>query len=127
MLNNEIIEVSNLPKTWIIDIDGTICKHNGYIVDGHDTLLDGVKSFFMDMSKNDVVIFVTSRKKKYASITEQFLKDNMIRYDHIIYDVPFGERILINDKKPSGLLTSIGLNTERDSFCKYKFVINDNL
>lgn len=127
MLNNEIIEVSNLPKTWIIDIDGTICKHNGYIVDGYDTLLDGVKSFFMDMSKNDVVIFVTSRKKKYASITEQFLKDNMIRYDHIIYDVPFGERILINDKKPSGLLTSIGLNTERDSFCKYKFVINDNL
>ena len=40
------IEVSALPKTWIMDIDGTICKHNGYKIDGHDTLLPGAKDFF---------------------------------------------------------------------------------
>ena len=33
------IEMSILPKTWILDLDGTIVKHNGYIEDGFDTLL----------------------------------------------------------------------------------------
>lgn len=33
--------VFSLPKSWIIDLGGTIVKHNGYIIDDHDTLLDG--------------------------------------------------------------------------------------
>ena len=40
------IVVSALGKTWILDIDGTVCKHNGYKLDGHDTLLPGAKQFF---------------------------------------------------------------------------------
>ena len=35
--------LSTLPKTWIFDLDGTILKHNGYKIDGEDTLLPGVK------------------------------------------------------------------------------------
>ena len=34
--------LSTLPKTWILDLDGTIVKHNGYKMDGVDTLLPGV-------------------------------------------------------------------------------------
>ena len=40
------MELSPLNHTWLIDVDGTIVKHNGYIIDGQDTLLDGVKEFF---------------------------------------------------------------------------------
>ena len=73
------IEVSALPKTWIMDIDGTICKHNGYKIDGHDTLLPGAKDFFATIGREDKIIFVTSRTKEYAKMTEKFLTENGIR------------------------------------------------
>jgi hypothetical protein len=74
-----------------------------------------------------MIIFITSRTEKERELTENFLDNNLIRYDHIIYGAPFGERILMNDRKPSGLITSIAIETERDIFCKTKFVINENL
>lgn len=122
-----IIEVSSLPKTWIIDIDGTICKHNGYKLDGTDTLLDGVKEFFSKIKSEDTIILTTSRRKEDAKKTEMFLNNNGIKFNHIIYELPYGERILINDRKPSGLNTSIAVNTDRDVFCKINFIENHNL
>ena len=125
MSNN--IDVSSLGKTWIFDIDGTICKHNGYKIDGRDTLLAGAYEFFRGISENDMVILITSRTEEYKDMTENFLKENKIPFDKVIYNAPFGERILINDKKPSGLGTAIAINTERDKFMKNKFVIDDTL
>ena len=123
----QTVYVSPLGKTWIFDIDGTLCKHNGYKLDGFDTVLPGVKDFFSRLSTEDKVILVTSRKKEYASITESFLHDNNIRYDAIIYDMPYGERILVNDKKPSGLITGIAVNTERDVFMQQRFEVDPKL
>lgn len=120
----ETITVSSLNKTWIFDIDGTICKHNGYKIDGFDTLLPGAKEFFDGLPSEDKVIFLTSRKKEYADITERFLKENGIPFETIIYDMPYGERILINDKKPSGMITGIAINTERDCFLKDLFQVD---
>lgn len=42
---SETIVLSPLPKTWILDLDGTLVKHNGYKLDGHDTLLPGAREF----------------------------------------------------------------------------------
>lgn len=39
----DVLTLSTLPKTWIFDLDGTLVKHNGYKIDGHDTLLERVK------------------------------------------------------------------------------------
>lgn len=108
------LEMSALPKTWVLDLDGTIVKHNGYKVDGKDTLLDGVREFLSQIRSDDMVIFVTSRKKEYKDITENFLIENNIRFDYIIYEAPYGERILVNDRKPSGLQMAYAINTERD-------------
>lgn len=119
--------VSPLPKTWIFDLDGTIVKHNGYKLDGEDSLLDGVKDFFTTMSASDMVVFITSRDEKYKLATEDFLKKNEIRYNHIIYNAPFGERILLNDKKPSGLVTAISINLERDRFLPPSFLVDELL
>lgn len=48
-----MIELSTLPYTWILDVNGT---HNRYKIDGSDTLLDGVKEFFATLQKEDKVI-----------------------------------------------------------------------
>jgi hypothetical protein len=106
-------EYSDLNKTWIIDIDGTILKHNGYRY-GQDELLPGVKEFFAKIPKDDKIIITTGRTSEIRKRTEDFLYKNNIRYDHIIFDLPTGERFLINDTKPSGLKTAYAFNVERD-------------
>jgi len=108
------LPVSTLPKIWIFDLDGTLVKHNGYLMEG-DTLLPGVKEFFEKIPETDFIIILTSRSEEYREITENFLKENGIRYNVILFDLPQGERILINDVKPSGLLTAYAINKERDS------------
>lgn len=124
---SEKIIVSSLPKTWILDLDGTIVKHNGYKLDGHDTLLPGIDSFLNKIQPNDVVIFVTSRKEDVMEQTEEFLREAGIRYDHIIYNAPYGERILVNDAKPSGLKTAIAINTSRNESCNVDFITDESL
>ncbi len=109
--------LSPLGHTWIFDIDGTLVKHNGYRVDGHDTLLPGVKEFFEnDLPKDDFVLLVTSRTEEAKEGTIAFLKENGIRFDEIVFGLPYGERILVNDAKPSGLKMSKAVDLKRDSF-----------
>ena len=108
--------LSTLPKTWIFDIDGTIAKHNGYKIDGYDTLLDGVKEYINNIPEEDFILIVTSRTDEYKDITLNFLQQNGIRYNQIIFNMPMGERILVNDRKPSGLDMSVAINIDRDQF-----------
>lgn len=124
---SEVIKVSSLSKTWIFDIDGTIVKHNGYKLDGHDTLLKGAKEFLDSIPPNDMVVFITSRTDEYRQLTIDFLRVNSIRYDHIIFNAPYGERILINDCKPSGLSMSVAVNTQRDVFLESRFEVDNDL
>ena len=112
------IVMSDMNKTWILDLDGTIVKHNGYLTDGYDTLLPGADKLFNQIADEDMVIIVTSRKEdECGKTTEEFLCENNIRYDCIIYGAPYGERILINDSKPSGLKTSYAFAPDRDAAC----------
>lgn len=122
----EII-LSTLGHTWILDLDGTIVKHNGYKIDGTDTFLPGAKEFLDNIPDKDMIVFLTSRTNKNKEDTLKFLDENHVRYDHIIFNAPYGERILINDDKPSGLKMSIGLCTKRDVFTDYNIVEDGNL
>lgn len=118
------LEMTPLGKTWILDLDGTIVKHNGYKIDGEDSLLEGAKEFLSQIGKDDMVIFVTSRKLEYKQVTENFLVKNGIRYNHIIYEAPYGERILVNDRKLSGRDMAFAINTKRDQITNVKIRIN---
>ena len=127
MLNEEKgrnhIDLSSLGHTWILDLDGTIVKHNGYKTDGYDTFLPGAEKFLQSIPEGDMVLFLTSRTKEYAKATERFLCEHKVRYDLIVYEAPYGERVLVNDAKPSGLLTAVAVNTVRAVFMKENFMI----
>lgn len=112
----EKIILSTLAKTWIFDLDGTLVKHNGYKSDGQDTLLKGVSEYFSGIPDTDRVIILTSRTEEYKDQTLNFLKENNIRYDAVLFDMPMGERIVINDRKPSGLEMAVAVNLDRDEF-----------
>lgn len=119
--------LSPLGHTWILDLDGTIVKHNGYKIDGRDTFLEGAEAFLKSLPEQDKVIFLTSREENLKERTESFLKEHGIKFDCILYSMPYGERILFNDCKPSGLKMGIAVNVQRDIFRKPEIVIDENL
>lgn len=123
---NKIV-LSPLAHTWILDLDGTIVKHNGYKIDGKDTILKDAKEFLNSIPLEDMIIFITSRKDDFKEETIQFLNENNIRFNHIIFNAPYGERILINDNKPSGLEMGKVINQKRDSFISTKIVIDKEI
>ncbi len=122
-----MIEFSPLTKTWILDVDGTIVKHNGYLIDGYDTLLGGVKEFFKTIPDEDKIILLTARKEEYLEDLKKFLKENNLRYDYLLTDMPMGERILVNDRKPSGLDMAFAFNKSRDEKLEIEYKINKEL
>lgn len=122
-----MLELSSLNKTWILDIDGTLVKHNGYLLDGHDTLLGGVKEFFEKVSPEDKVVLMTARKAEHLENLVKFLRENNIRYDYLLTDMPMGERILVNDDKPSGLKCAYVINKKRDENLQIEYKIKEDL
>ena len=110
----ETITLSTLPKTWIFDLDGTLLKHNGYKIDDHDTLLDGAKEYIDGIPESDYILILTSRTDEFRDMTISFLQDNGIRYDQILFNIPMGERVVVNDRKPSGIDMAFAVNSDRD-------------
>ena len=121
------ISVSALSHTWLIDLDGTVVVHNSHLT-GSDQLLPGVQEFWNTIPDNDKIIILTSRSVAFFDSTTSFLRACSLRYDHIIFDLPFGERILINDIKPTGLKTSYALNLIRDTgLSNFALIIDEDL
>ena len=120
------ITLSPLGHTWIFDLDGTLVKHNGYKEEG-ETLLPGAKELIGSIPNEDLIIIITARKEEYREKTEAFLQENGIRYDHIIFEAPYGERIVVNDRKPSGLDMSVAVNIDRDDISKLSFGVDEDL
>lgn len=104
---------TNLNHTWFIDLDGTILNHNGYLND-NDNLLPGVKELWDSIPDGDYIIITTGREEQYRESSLKILRDNGLRYDHAIFNLPLGERIVVNDLKPEGLKTAIAWNVERN-------------
>lgn len=124
---SQTLTLSTLPKTWIFDVDGTLVIHNGHLRPEGDELLPRVKQFFDAIPVNDAIILMTARKPEQAAALERFLAKHGIRYDHIIYGLPMGERILFNDNKPSGLVMGHVVNRPRDSALDTHVVIDERL
>lgn len=94
------LPLNELGGTFILDLDGVLVKHNGHLTPAGDQLLPGIKEFFSQLTPKDQVIIASARESRFAQATEKFLKDQGIIYKAIIYELPTGPRVLINDGKP---------------------------
>jgi hypothetical protein len=102
-----------LNKTWFIDLDGTLIVHNAH-KNGGDILLPNTLNFINSIDKNDIIVLTTAREEIYSDSTINFLNENGVRFNHIIFGLPSGPRILINDNKPDGTKTAFAINIERN-------------
>lgn len=120
------LTLSPLRHTWILDFDGTLVIHNGYKT-GDDTWLPGALDFLKSIPEDDLVIILTAREKTAREKTEKFLEEWNVKYDKIIFEVPMGERVLINDTKPSGLKCAYSVNPARNEGPNLEIFIDRNL
>ena len=123
--------METLNKTWFVDIDGTFLKHNSNI--NLDELVKQKGShlkekpirksikFLQDLPKDDKIIITTARESRHREHTIKALKHFKVRYDDILFNLPSGPRILINDIKPPGvvnnanpIITAYAVNVNRD-------------
>ena len=119
--------LSPLGHTWFLDLDGTLVKHNGHLTAGGDTLLAGADALLAQIPAGDMVVIVTSRTEAHREVTLQFLAAQDIRYDVVIFGAPFGERIVVNDAKPSGLMTAVAWTGTRDQAPSLRVRIDPSL
>jgi hypothetical protein len=109
------LSLSPLPKTWLIDVDGVLFAHNEYLASEQEHPLPGVRRFLEAVPADDVVVLLTARPVSEEPRLRAELARLGLRFDCIVFDLPIGERVLINDCKPSGLPTAHALNLPRDA------------
>lgn len=107
------LTLSPLAHTWLIDLDGTVLAHNGHLA-GEDRLLPGVEAFWAQIPPGDVIIIMSARADIHRDASLDLLTRHGLRYDQAIFNLPHGERILINDAKPSGLAMALAVSVARD-------------
>ena len=103
-------------KTWFIDIDGTIFNHkSNFDFDEsdkiYDQILEGVEEFWEKIPADDYIILTTARPGWWKEMTIYSLEKYGLRYNQLIFDIPSGTRVLVNDNKPP--LDPDGLNPGR--------------
>ena len=110
------------PKTIILDIDGTLVEHvPPNVAQGFNQmrLLDGTIEKLIEWDRLGYnIILLTGRRESSRRQTERQLEEVGIFYDQLVMGVGGGCRILINDKKPTGDITSIAFNPERNEGIK---------
>jgi len=122
-ITHEIV-LSPLGHTWVLDLDGTLVKHNGYM-EGGDEWLPGALEFLRSIPQTDYVMILTAREKEARERTTKFIRNAGVRYDEIKFEMPMGERILLNDDKPSGLRCAHAVNVKRNQGLEHLTIIID--
>mgnify|MGYP000613199103 CR=1 FL=1 len=93
----------NRAKTIFLDIDGTLVKHYGSLVEqfsGSLSLLDGTLDKLSEWDKKGYnIILTTGRRNSMRAVTEKQLEDLGIFFDQLIMGIGGGSRVVINDRK----------------------------
>lgn len=105
-------------KTIFCDIDGTIFKHQAKLdlmLRSVELLPDVIEKFLEWRNKDYYIVLTTARPEGCKAITEKQLYECGIFYDKLIMGLPTGPRVLINDKKEDGTITSYAVCLDRNS------------
>lgn len=108
------LTLSALAHTWMFDVDGTILAHNGHLTQ-QERVLPGVKEFWDRIPQRDCIILLSAREEMYRDATLAFICAAGLRFDFAHFGLPTGERVLVNDAKPSGLSTAYACNVQRNA------------
>lgn len=103
--------VTQLSRTWVLDLDGTLIEHFG------DKLLPGVREFLDNVIRpQDVVIITTARSLVEREATLALLNKLNVKFRDILFEVGAGQRIIVNDDKPFGnnRQTAFAVRTKRN-------------
>ena len=80
-----------------------------------------VEENLQKIPKEDIIVITTARLSCHKKHTVKALEHLGVRYDHILFDVTSGPRILVNDIKPPGVVgnkepitTAYAVNLNRD-------------
>lgn len=111
-------------KTYFIDVDGTIVGYKTWdelrefenlpLENVNEVLLPGVKKFWEKILPEDKIIITTARYESHRMFTEKIFRDNGLRFDMLIMNLPNGPRILINDTPDILKEKAIAINVKRD-------------
>lgn len=108
------------PKTIFTDLDGTLVKHCGDVIllsnpDYKLEVLPGTLEKIREWdAKSYWIVIATGRKESLRYSTECQLRTAGIVYNQLIMGFGGGDRILINDKKPTGEDAAFSINISRD-------------
>ncbi len=106
-------------KTYIFDIDGVMLKNYGKYGSKNwkNTFEPILENFELvkQLSKNNEIIFMTSRPEKHVVEFKKYLKAQSIKYKAVITGCNHSKRILVNDFAPTNPYPSCaGISIKRD-------------
>ena len=111
--------MNNSQKTFFVDIDGTLLKHQGNlhnIITAAPEILPYVLEKFIEWRRDGhYIVLTTARAEGTRLATEHQLAKCGIFYDQLVMGLTNGQRILINDNNPDGLPTAIAHAVTRDA------------
>ena len=91
------------PKTVFCDIDGTLLKHHGDILQNASRTAEVLPNVYESLKewerRNYRIILITGRKESERGRTEAILQSLHIPYDALLMGLPNGDRVIINDRK----------------------------
>lgn len=98
-----------------IDLDGTLVYQNYDPEEVEDRVLPGwdVLKIVSDEKDKFFIVVTTSRNKKHTNLAIKKLEELGIRVDKVVYGLPTGIRVLVNDTK-DGSVTARSFVLKRD-------------
>lgn len=97
-------------------MDGVICYWKNDNYNKNEVLIMDNVNFLKNLIKenNIKIVLTTARSKKKCKQVLRLLKHQGLNFNKCVYDLGVGQRLVINDKKSTGLKSAFSLNTERN-------------
>jgi haloacid dehalogenase-like hydrolase len=113
---------SSKRPTVFLDLDGTLVFHNYETGINQDKLLPGTLEALAALrSENYYIVLTTGRTEQQClSFLNEMEKTHGFKFDRLVFDLPTGIRVLVNDRETDSLQDkAIAINVTRNQGWKW--------